>query len=64
MMMFGCADDQDTKEAESGENAETVVETLKIGMLGLDIKTACIILAQQLGFFEEEGVNVEFEKGC
>ncbi|NLP29741.1 MAG: hypothetical protein GX363_01280, partial [Clostridiales bacterium] len=35
MMMFGCADDQDTKEAESGENAETVVETLKIGMLGL-----------------------------
>ena len=30
-------------------------------MLGLDIKTACIILAQQLGFFEEEGVNVEFE---
>jgi NitT/TauT family transport system substrate-binding protein len=61
MMMFGCADDQDTKEAESGENAETVVETLKIGMLGLDIKTACIILAQQLGFFEEEGVNVEFE---
>ena len=57
MMMFGCTN----KENESSSNPETAVETLKIGMLGLDIKTACIILAQKLGYFKEEGVNVEFE---
>lgn len=52
MMMFGCSTNKDI---------ETVVETLKIGMLGLDIKTACIILAQQLGYYGDEGINVEFE---
>lgn len=40
---------------------EVKIETVKVGMLGLDIKTACIILAKQLGYYEEEGVNVEFE---
>ena len=41
--------------------SEAAPETLKVGMLGLDIKTACIILAKELGHYEEEGVNVEFE---
>lgn len=41
--------------------ANETVETLKIGMAGVDIKTACIIIAKQLGYYEEAGVNVEFE---
>lgn len=35
--------------------------TLKVGMIGKDIKTACIILANQLGYFEEENLDVQFE---
>lgn len=35
--------------------------TLKVGMLGKDIKTACIILANQLGYFEDENLDVQFE---
>lgn len=35
---------------------------LKVGMLGVDIKTACIIVAEAKGCFEEEGVDVTFEK--
>ena len=37
-------------------------DTLKVGMVGVDIKTAAIIIAEQLDYFAEEGVNVEFEK--
>lgn len=37
-------------------------EVLKVGMIGTDIKTACIILAQELGYFEEENLDVQFEK--
>lgn len=35
--------------------------TLKVGMIGKDIKTTCIILANQLGYFEEENLDVQFE---
>lgn len=47
--------------SEDGDGSQEVV-TLKVGMLGKDIKTACIIMAAELGYFEEEGLNVEFEK--
>lgn len=36
-------------------------DNLKVGMIGKDIKTACIIIAHQNGLYEEEGVSVEFE---
>lgn len=35
--------------------------TLKVGMSGKDIKTVCVILAKELGYYEEEGVDVQFE---
>ncbi|MGI6174945.1 MAG: ABC transporter substrate-binding protein [Christensenellales bacterium] len=37
------------------------VATLRVGMAGKDIKTACIILAKELGYYEEEGIEVAFE---
>ena len=60
----------DTKQTESTEKTENTAgtgqefdeaHTLKLGMAGKDIKTACIIVAQELGLFAEEGVQVEFE---
>lgn len=49
--------------AEDGKigEAEEVV-TLKVGMIGKDIKTACIIIAEELGYFDEAGIDVQFEK--
>lgn len=44
------------KDTPSGEKV-----TLKVGMIGKDIKTACIILAKELGYFEEENLDVQFE---
>ncbi|WP_165445302.1 ABC transporter substrate-binding protein [Bacilliculturomica massiliensis] len=68
-MLAGCASGQDGTDSpgQSGGAAETAggsgeVRTLRVAMLGKDIKTACVILADELGYFEEEGVNVEFEK--
>lgn len=59
VMLAACG----SEEAESSEptQAEETV-TLKVGMLGKDIKTACIIMAKELGYFEEAGLNVQFEK--
>lgn len=44
-----------------GEPAPAEKVTLKVGMIGKDIKTACIILANQLGYFDEENLDVQFE---
>lgn len=47
---------QEETETESGDMH------LTLGMVGTDIKAACIILAEQLGLYEEEGVTVDFEQ--
>lgn len=52
--------EEETK-SEDGENKEQVC-SLKVGMLGVDIKTACIIVAKAKGYFEEENVDVSFEQ--
>ena len=44
----------------SAEAAEEPV-TLKVGLLGKSIKPVGVIVAQAMGYFEEEGVNVVFE---
>ena len=61
VLSAGCADNEENGE-QTEQNGTESVETLRVGMLGKDIKTACVILADSLGYFEEEGVNVEFEK--
>lgn len=54
-------------QGESGEPASEAeasdeVKTLKVGMMGTGIKPVGVIVAEAKGYFEEEGVNVEFEK--
>lgn len=44
---------------ESGET--DAVQTITVGRPGLDIKIACIIVASELGYYQEEGVDVQFE---
>ncbi len=61
VLSAGCADNEENGE-QTEQNGTESAETLRVGMLGKDIKTACVILADSLGYFEEEGVNVEFEK--
>lgn len=57
MLLAGCGG------GSAGEASESEpIETLKVGMAGTDIKAVCVILAQELGFYEEEGVAVAFEK--
>ena len=51
----GCGGDKETE-------SETERATLKVAMLGKDIKSACVIMAKELGYFEEENLNVQFEK--
>lgn len=51
---------EETPESDVSENEENMHLTL--GMAGTDIKATCVILASQLGYYEEEGVDVDFEK--
>ncbi|MBQ9322343.1 MAG: ABC transporter substrate-binding protein [Eubacterium sp.] len=47
-------------EASSADSAD--VKTLKVGLLGNSVKPVGVLVADAMGYFEEEGVNVEFEK--
>lgn len=49
------------EKAEQPEPDDRPLSDLKVGVAGKDIKIACIILAKQLGYYEEEGLNVTFE---
>lgn len=42
--------------------ADDSAETLRVGLLGTSIKPVGVIVADAMGFFAEEGVNVEFQK--
>ena len=56
----------DAQQEDQAEQEETTasdeVKTLKVGMMGTGIKPVGVIVAEAKGYFEEEGVNVEFEK--
>lgn len=57
LALTACGSDEGEKIGEAEE-----VVTLKVGMIGKDIKTACIIIAEELGYFDEAGIDVQFEK--
>lgn len=54
-------EDKKEEKTEEKEVAKST-EPLKVAMLGKDVKVATVIIAQSMGYFEEEGVNVQFEK--
>ena len=58
IFMFGCINNE--KPVDLKVKADSV-QTITVGRPGLDIKIACIILASELDYYGEEGVNVEFE---
>lgn len=37
-------------------------QTLKVGNMGTSIKAAMVVLAHEMGYYQEEGLNVEFEQ--
>lgn len=49
---------------ETAAAAETPKEpvTLKVGLLGKSVKPVGVLVADAMGYFDEEGVKVEFEK--
>lgn len=51
-----------SKEQPAASDSSGSGETLKVARLGNDIKIAPIIIASEQGYYEEEGVNVEFEQ--
>lgn len=69
LVLTGCGNTQpptadETEAPAEAEAQETVKEpvTLKVGLLGKSIKPVGVLVADSLGYFAEEGVNVEFEK--
>ena len=60
--MVGCGQDSGSQEEPQNEPEQTEVLPLKVGMMGTAIKPVGVIVADAKGFFEEEGVEVEFEK--
>lgn len=44
-----------------GKEKQEQNSSLTVGMIGKDIKAACIIMAKELGYFEDENLDVTFE---
>ena len=47
---------EDTQPAEDGDYS------LRVGLLGNSVKPVGVLVAKALGYFDEEGVNIDFEK--
>lgn len=70
LVLSACGGAQSAPAAtEASTSAETQVQetakepvTLKVGLLGKSIKPVGVLVADAMGYFAEEGVNVEFEK--
>ena len=64
MILTGCS--RESAEAVSAEapahTEETAVMPLSVGLLGTSVKPVGVLNADALGYFEEEGVEVSFEK--
>ena len=62
------ADRQPADAAAPAETAAAAAETpkepvtLKVGLLGKSVKPVGVLVADAMGYFDEEGVKVEFEK--
>ena len=62
ILMTAACGQGEAGEPASETEASDEVKTLKVGMMGTGIKPVGVIVAEAKGYFEEEGVNVEFEK--
>ncbi len=62
LMLTACEAQPDPQIDDENTPIDATANTLTLGMIGTDIKTACIIVADALGYYEEEDVDVKFEK--
>lgn len=75
LVLTGCGSTQtpaaDSQPADAAAPAETEAAaaetpkepvTLKVGLLGKSVKPVGVLVADAMGYFNEEGVKVEFEK--
>lgn len=75
LVLTGCgsaqtpaADSQPADAAAPAETEDAAAETpkesvtLKVGLLGKSVKPVGVLVADAMGYFDEEGVKVEFEK--
>lgn len=60
VLLTGCGGNGNNAAAANGSGNEQQIETIKIGRSTGNIRVAILTLADELGYYEEEGVNVEF----
>lgn len=58
LFLVGCSGGSDTKEDESNGDADVA---MKVGLFSGSYLSVPVLVAKELGYFEEEGVNVEWE---
>lgn len=62
LMLFACGGNDQKEEAQATIEISDEMEELKVARLGVDIKIAPIIVASELGYYEEENLTVTFEQ--
>lgn len=59
LLLAGCSANMPSAPGESGEDS---VVTLDVGLMGTSTKPVGVLVADALGYFEQEGVNINFQK--
>lgn len=60
LLLSGCSS-APAAESPTAETPAAEPVTLKVGLLGKSVKPVGVLVADSLGYFEQEGVRVEFE---
>lgn len=59
LLLAGCSAQTPSEPGGSGEDSEV---TLDVGLMGTSTKPVGVLVADALGYFEQEGVNINFQK--
>lgn len=60
--LTGCQNPPSVSPDASSDDSGRTVSTLDVGLLGTSIKPVGVLVAKAKGYFQEEGVNINFEK--
>ena len=62
LLCTGCGKTPPQEEAQESAVPQEAVVTLDVGLLGNSVKPVGVLVADAMGYFDEEGVAVHFEK--
>ena len=62
ILLTACGGASDAEPKDTPAAGQSTPVTLDVGLLGNSVKAVGVLVADSLGYFDEEGVDIHFEK--